>query len=189
MSTSSSSSSAVKASSSEPYFRTIGPSHGNNYLEAVVRYCLSKFPELVNWIKGKIPLNMIEFKVTYLNRKLVGRKAGTYQNPDGSIATVDQSAIGYREELVFEAKLANECTEEEAVEHLFPTSSKKEREANRQLVNRSAQTLLNMMTLLWPDKHIQLAMSQDIEIQDNIERQDIIGFWTRFVSREPVTLN
>ncbi len=95
-----SSSSSSSSSSVKPELKTIGNEAGQEFIEKAIEYCIDNFPTIVNaLVRAVVPLEMLE--VTHgVRGTIIGRKAGAYRNPDGSVSTVDETVSQFRDALI-----------------------------------------------------------------------------------------
>ena len=165
-----------------PRFATISPSAGQAYLTAARKCCLQTQSEVVTtFCRGILPMEILEKPLSYDKRTMLGRKSGKYHDSEGNLVTVDQSVIDWRKQLISETRSENgDCSEEAALELLFPASGKKAREFKRQLFASQSLQLLHNLNLLWPTDAMSLEMDKDKAIQDATNCQDLIAWENAF---------
>ena len=134
-----------------PRFTAISPAAGQAFLSAARRCCLQSYSEVVTtFCRGILPIEILEKPLSYDKRSMLGRKSGKYHDSEGNFVTVDQSVIDWRNQLISETRSENgDCSEEAALELLFPVSGKKSREHKRQLFASQSLQLLHNLNLLW----------------------------------------
>ena len=167
-----------------PKLNTLSPSAGQAYVTSAQRYCLLHLSEVVStFCMGVLPIELLEFPLSYDRRNMLGRKAGKYHDSKGSLMTVDQSIISWRTQLIAETRVANaNCSQEEAIDLLFPSSGRKSRENKRQLFATQSLQLLNNLNLLWPSDAMVLDMSKDKSLRDATNIGDLIAWENAFIS-------
>jgi hypothetical protein len=185
MSTSSSSSSSVR-----PELKTVGVESGQEFIEKAIEYCIGAYPSIVNaFAKGVVPVEMLE--VTHdVRGSIIGRKAGSYRNIDGSVATEDQTVSQFRSALISSTiagdvalKQANAAVAHAgALAKLFPEEGKASREKVRSTYERDTLSLLHHLSLLWPTLDVRLRMNENVELSTAYENKDIIG-WAKSFER------
>ena len=176
--------SGLAEGSATPRFNSISPSNGQAYISSARKYCLQTLSEVVStFCRGTLPIEMLEHPLPYNKRNMLGRKAFKYTNTTGTIMTVDQTVSAWRTELINKTKTENEnCTEEEALELLFPASSKRAREAKRQSFATQTLVLMHNLNLLWPADAMILEMDKNQGIQDATDSQDLIAWENAFTA-------
>lgn len=176
--------SGLAEGSATPRFNSISPSNGQAYISSARKYCLQTLSEVVStFCRGTLPIEMLEHPLPYNKRNMLGRKAFKYTNTTGTIMTVDQTVSAWRTELINKTKTENEnCTDEEALELLFPASSKRAREAKRQSFATQTLQLMHNLNLLWPAEAMILEMDKNQGIQDATDSQDLIAWENAFTA-------
>jgi hypothetical protein len=74
------------------------------------------------------------------------------------------------------------CSQEDAIDLLFPSSRRKSRENKRQLFATQSLQLLNNLNLLWPSDAMVLDMSKDKSLRDATNIGDLIAWENAFIS-------
>jgi hypothetical protein len=183
-----SSSSSSSSSSVKPEFKTIGIEAGQEYIEKALEYCIDNYPTIVNaFVKGVVPLEMLE--VTYGGRgSIIGRKAGAYRNPDGSVSTVDQTVSQFRDALI-ESTIAGDIALRQAsaavaragaLAILFPEEGKVSREKVRSTYEANCLSCLQHLTLRWPSGDVKLRITEAVDLSTLSENKDLIGWLKAF---------
>ena len=167
-----------------PRFNSISPITGQAYIAAAQRHCLMQLSEVVSiFHSGVLPIEMLEFPLPWDRRKLIARKAGAYYDENGHIAKQDQTAADWRAELIVATQTDNaDCSEEAALELLFPHSGKKSRESKRQAIASQSLILIQSLNLLWPSEAISLELIRDQGIKSASEIVDLIAWQNAFTS-------
>ena len=168
----------------EPRFRVISPIAGQQYITAAQRYCLRKLSEVVSTMcNGILPFEMLEYPPSYDKRNMLGRKAGKYHDSEGNVINEDQSLMQWRAQLILETRDENgDCTEEEALNLLFPSTGKKAREAKRQLFASQSQNLMHNLNMLWPSDSMVMEMAANKAIKEASNIVDLIAWDNAFTS-------
>jgi hypothetical protein len=185
MSSSSSSSSSVK-----PELKTIGVEAGQEFIEKAIEYSIDAYPTVVNaFARGVLPLEMLE--VTHgVRGSIIGRKAGAYRNPDGSISTADQTVSQFRDALI-ESTIAGDVALKQAsaavaragaLAILFPEEGKISRERVRSKYEDDTLSLLHHLCMLWPSSEVRIRILEDVDLSTKYDQKDLIGWAKTFES-------
>jgi hypothetical protein len=168
----------------EPVFKTISPQAGQSYIASAQRYCLRNLSEVVSvFCSGCMPIEMLEFPLSVHRETLLARRAGCYHNSSGKVAKEDQTAIEWRAQLIAETQEAYvDCREDEALELLFPHSSKKSREHKRSVFESQSLSLIQSLNMLWPSEALSLELSRDSDIKKATETVDLIAWINAFTA-------
>ena len=171
---------------SRPELKTVGVEAGQLFLDKAIEYCIERFPELVSMLSvGVVPSEMLE--VTHGARGTnIGRKSGSYRNPDGSVAVTDQTVLQYRDSLIASTIAADVPLSQAsavtahagALAVLFPEVGKTTREKIRAGIERDTRALLLMLTSLWPTEDIRLRLKNDRDLTAAFDQSDLIA-WVR----------
>ena len=176
--------SAMPAGTVTPKFNSISPPAGQSYLAFARKYCLQMLSEVVStFCKGVLPIEMLEFPLPYVKRNMLGRQAGKFYDDAGTLSRVDQSVSDWRRELIAKTCMENKnCSEKQALDLLFPVTSKRARETKRQVFASQSLQLMHNLNLLWPGDAMILEMEKNKSIQDASEVQDLIAWENAFTA-------
>ena len=145
----------------EPFLTKLTPIEMDKYLLAVHEWVLSHKSDIQEWVRGKIPLVMLEFEQTRANRDLLGLSIAMNVLPDGSYPGVSVSANEYRKRIIKTmmdedlAKVAKSSsaaavsvTEASVLLEMFPERSAKVRETQRSAFQSDVGAVLGKNVVL-----------------------------------------
>lgn len=163
----------------KPVFDEISPSNGQAFLKLARKLVISNHPCILELLQGTMPYEMLEFSESVYPNKL-GRRAGTYNDESGNPSAVDQTMNEYREYLI-QARMSESVSRDEALDLIFPASTKQAREKVRQTINASIQSLMSKLMYLWPKEEIAQLMQLDSELSSATREFDLIRWHHGFL--------
>ena len=91
---------AEKAGSQDPFLNEISAIAVERYIDAVHHYSLTHHALTSPWIRGRIPIVLLEHELPRTHEKLLGRMAKHHTRDDGSTSTGALTAAEVRDELI-----------------------------------------------------------------------------------------
>ena len=174
----------------DPFLTKLTPIEMDKYLLAVHEWVLSHKSDIQDWVRGRIPLVMLEFEQTRANRDLLGLSIAMNVLPDGSYPGVSVSANDYRkriiktmmdEDLAKAAKSSSAAavsvTEASVLLEMFPERSAKVRETQRSAFQSDVGAVLGKMLYSWPSKEIKVKLQANAKVMKAFESKDLILFF------------
>ena len=98
---------AAKAGSQDPFLNEISAIAIERYIEAVHHYSLTHHALTSPWIRGRIPIVLLEHELPRTQEKLLGRMAKHHTREDGSTSTVNLTAAEVRTLMIDEVVAEN----------------------------------------------------------------------------------
>ena len=98
---------AAKAGSQDPFLNEISAIAVERYIEAVHQHSLTHHALISPWIRGRIPIVLLEHELPRTQEKLLGRMAKHHTRDDGSASTVNLTAAEVRTLMIDEVVAEN----------------------------------------------------------------------------------
>ena len=172
------SSSSSSNSPPAPYLKEVNPQAGQAFLLAAGIYAVNLTPCISFVIRGSLPIEMLEHEQTQYPGYL-GRRAGTYNNPEGKVATEHQTLNQYRSEIITK-RAGDSMIEAQAIASLFPVATSRAREKSRETLNAAILGLLSKIMYVWPTSEVKLLMAQNDKLTEAYEQNDLLKWYLAF---------
>ena len=76
------------------------PNDGALYYDEIVLYCLTYHPDLVLWLRGTIPSDIVEADPTVWKKGILEGRGGTYKDEQGKTIDDDMSIVECRANVI-----------------------------------------------------------------------------------------
>jgi hypothetical protein len=174
----------------DPFLTKLTAIDMDKYLLAVHEWVLNHKPSIQDWVRGKIPLVMLEFEQTRANRNLLGLSIALNILPDGSSPGVNVTANDLRKRIINSMMKEDQAsavsassakavtvTEQTILEELFPARSTRGRESERSSLHSDVEALMGLMLFSWPSKEIRVKLQANQKVMSSFDCKDLILFF------------